>query len=122
VSIGVGDEPVESTESNILKLKPADTFAPSAPAAITLAAAPGTLSIFWAINPEKDIAGYTLYRSEDETVPLSRWTKLTPELWPRNTYQDNRVETEKKYFYYLTATDNFGNTSQPSEIVSETVP
>jgi fibronectin type 3 domain-containing protein len=122
VSAGVAAEPVESTESNILKFKPVDTFAPSAPASITLAAAPRTISIFWAVNPEKDIAGYTIYRSEDDKLALDKWKKLTLEMTTRNTYQDTTVESGKRYFYYITATDKFGNVSPPSDVVSEVAP
>jgi hypothetical protein len=122
VSAGVAAEPVESTESNILKFKPVDIFAPSPPASITLAAAPRTISIFWAVNPEKDIAGYTIYRSEDDKLALDKWTKLTTEMTTRNTYQDTTVESGKRYFYYITATDKFGNVSQPSDVVSEIAP
>lgn len=122
VSSGVQTEPVESSESNVVKFKAVDTFAPSAPAAITVAASPGTISIFWAVNPEKDIAGYKLYRSIDRSLPLEQWTLLTPDLLTSNTYQDTRVEPGKTYFYSLTATDKFGNVSPHSEIVSETVP
>ncbi len=122
VSAGVAAEPVESTESNILKFKAIDTFAPSAPASITLAAAPRTISIFWAVNPEKDIAGYTIYRSEDDKLALDKWTKLTREMTTRNTYQDSMVESGKRYFYYITATDKFGNVSPPSDVVSEVAP
>jgi fibronectin type 3 domain-containing protein len=122
VSSGVQTEPVESAESNILKFKAVDTFAPSAPAAITVAASPGTISIFWAVNPEKDVVGYKLYRSTDKDQLLANWTSLTPALLTTNTYQDTRVESGKTYYYYLTATDKFGNVSELSEIVSETVP
>ncbi|HEV7701587.1 MAG TPA: hypothetical protein VGO43_15255 [Pyrinomonadaceae bacterium] len=122
VSLGVGSEPVESAESNIAKFRGVDTFAPSAPAAITVAAAPGTISIFWAVNPEKDVVGYKVYRSTDKDLPLDKWTPLTPEMLTTNTYQDSRVETGKQYFYYLTATDKAGNISTLSEIVSETAP
>lgn len=122
VSVGLEADPVESVESNILKLKPVDKFPPSAPSAITLAAAPGTISIFFAVNPEKDIASYKIYRSEDKDQPLDQWTLLTAEGATANTYQDSRVETGKRYFYYITATDKSGNTSPPSEVVSEVVP
>lgn len=122
VSVGLAAEPVESTESNIVKVRGADTFAPSAPSALTIAAAPGTISIFFAINPEKDIAGYRIYRSEARDAPLDKWTLLTPDLLTMSTFQDNRVESGKTYHYYLTATDTAGNVSPPSEIVSETVP
>lgn len=122
VSIGLETEPVESAESNIIKFRGVDTFAPSAPSAITVAAAPGTISIFFAINPEKDIAGYKIYRSEDKDAPLANWTLLTTGLLTTNTFQDTRVESGKTYYYYLTATDKTGNVSPPSEIVSETAP
>ena len=122
VSVGTQAEPVESAESNILKFKPIDTFAPSAPAAITVAAAPNVISIFFAVNPEKDVVGYNIYRSTDKDLPKDQWTLLTPELLKANTYQDTRLESGKTYYYYLTATDKFGNISEPSEVVSETAP
>lgn len=122
VSAGTQAEPVESSESNILEFRPVDTFPPSAPSAITVAAAPGNISIFFAVNPEKDIAGYKIYRSVEAALPKAQWQLLTPDLLKTNTFQDTRVEPGKKYFYYLTATDTFGNTSQPSETVSEVVP
>lgn len=122
VSVGLETEPVESAESNIIKFRGVDTFAPSSPSAITIAAAPGTISIFFAINPEKDIAGYKIYRSEDKDVPLGNWTLLTTGLLTTNTFQDSRVESGKTYYYYLTATDKTGNVSPPSEVVSEAAP
>lgn len=122
VSVGSGGEPVESGESNIVQLVPKDTFAPSPPAAITIAATPTTISIFFASNPEKDVTGYRLYRSEDENLEKSQWQLLTPEPLTLTTYQDTKVESGKTYFYYLTAIDRFGNVSEPSEVVSEAVP
>ncbi|MCZ2389576.1 MAG: hypothetical protein LC113_00690 [Acidobacteria bacterium] len=120
VSLGTGSEPVESTESNILEIKPVDTFAPSAPTAITLAVGQDLISIFFATNPEKDIKGYRIYRSLDRSLELPKWQLLTPELLERNSFQDKAVEPGKRYFYYITATDTAGNVSPPSEIVSET--
>lgn len=122
LSVGVQAEPVESVESNIVKFKAIDTFAPGAPSAITVAAAPGTISIFFAVNPEKDVVGYKIYRSTDPNLPKAQWTSLTPELLKTNTFQDTKVVSGKTYYYYLTATDRFGNVSGQSEIVSETVP
>jgi fibronectin type 3 domain-containing protein len=122
VSVGTQSEPVESSESNILRFKASDTFPPSAPSAITLASAPGTISIFFAVNPEKDVIGYKIYRSTDPNLPKSEWLRLTPELLQTNTFEDSRVEPGKTYYYYLTATDQRGNISEESQIVSETVP
>lgn len=122
VSLGAEAEPVESTDSNIIKITPKDIFAPTAPTSITIAAAPNNLSIFFATNPEKDITGYRIYRSTDQNLPLSDWTLLTPEILTVNTFQDRRVEPGKTYFYYLKAIDKVGNISEPSEIVSEIAP
>lgn len=122
VSLGSGGEPVESAESNIVEVDPKDTFAPTAPEAITIAAAPGSISIFFAVNPEKDIAGYKIYRSTDPDLDKTKWELLTPELIKTNTYQDKAVETGTKYYYYITATDTTGNVSELSEVVSETAP
>ncbi len=122
VSLGSDGEKVESLDSITIDVSPKDTFAPSAPEAITIAAAPGNLSIFFAANPEKDIAGYKIYRSIDQNLPLTEWILLTPETLRTNTFQDKQVERGKTYFYYLTAIDNAGNISKPSEIISETAP
>lgn len=122
VSLGTGGAQVESLNSNSIAISARDTFAPSAPVSITIAAAPGRLSIFFPANPEPDVAGYTIYRSTDPDLPKDPWTKLTPSLLTRTTFQDENVESGKRYYYYLTATDRAGNVSPASEVVSETVP
>lgn len=122
VSLGADGEPIESTDSNIIKIVPKDTFPPNPPSAVTIAASPNTISIFFATNTETDIAGYKIYRSMDSAQPKSTWALLTPQLLLTNTFQDTNVESGKTYFYYLTAVDKFGNISELSEVVSETVP
>jgi len=122
VSLGSNAQPIESSESNTVSLTPKDTFAPSPPAAITIAAAPGTISIFFATNPEKDIAGYKVYRSEEENLAKPDWKLLTPQLLQTNVFHDTNVESGHKYFYYLVAVDKAGNISEISEVVSEIAP
>ncbi|MFL6467029.1 MAG: fibronectin type III domain-containing protein [Pyrinomonadaceae bacterium] len=122
VSGGTGGEPVESLESPIVNVKPVDTFPPRAPTSITIAATPTTISLFFPPNPETDVVGYRIYRSTDPNRTKSDWEQLTKDLQPTNTYIDNRVESGKTYYYYVTATDKFGNVSVPSEVVNETVP
>lgn len=122
VSLGLNSEPVESLESNIVSVLPKDTFPPSSPTAITIAAAPNNLSIFFASNPEKDIEGYKIYRSTNREIPLTEWESITPQILTTNIFQDTKVESGKTYYYYLVAIDKTGNKSQPSEIVFETVP
>lgn len=122
VSLGANGEPLESADSATLSILPKDTFAPNAPSAVTIAASPNTISIFFATNTENDIAGYRVYRSLDANQPKTDWTLLTPQLLSTNTFQDANVESGKTYYYYLTAVDKFGNVSSSSEVVSETVP
>lgn len=122
VSLGTEAAPVESSESNIVRIRPVDTFPPAPPAAITIAATPTSISIFFPSNLETDVEGYSIYRSTDENLPKDQWTKLTTELLKANTFQDDTVESGKTYYYYVTATDKYKNVSDPSEVVSETVP
>jgi hypothetical protein len=122
VSLGTEGGQVESLNSNAISVSPRDTYAPSAPASITVAAAPGRLSVFFPANPEADIAGYNIYRSTDPDLAKDQWNKLNPGLLTRTTFLDEKVESGKRYYYYLTAVDQAGNVSQPSEVVSETVP
>lgn len=122
ISLGGSGEPIESVNSNSARVEPRDTFAPSAPSAVTIAAAPGNLSIFFAVNPEKDVAGYQIYRSTERNKPLSEWILLTENLLTTNTFQDKTVVSGEMYFYYLTALDKNGNVSDNSLVVSETAP
>lgn len=122
VSIGSNGEPVESVPSQELEVTAKDTFPPGSPESITIAASPTSISIFFAANSEKDIAGYKIYRSTDQSLPLDQWELLTTEPIKTNTFQDQKVESGKRYFYYIMAIDNYGNTSQPSQVSSEVIP
>jgi predicted phage tail protein len=122
VSLGTEGAQVESLNSDVVSVSPRDIFPPSAPASITVAAAPGRLSIFFPANPEGDIAGYNIYRSTDPDLPPDRWTKLNATLLTKTTFQDDKVESGRRYYYYLVAVDTAGNHSPRSEVVSETVP
>jgi hypothetical protein len=124
VSLGSGGEPVESLNSNAVSFKPLDKFPPAAPTGLTTAAAPSPLriSVFFAANQERDIAGYNLYRSEDPSLSKDQWMKLNRSLLERTTYQDEAVKSGQRYFYYVNAVDKAGNVSNPSEVQSEVVP
>jgi hypothetical protein len=123
VSLGTNGAQVESLNSNTIAVTPEDVFAPTAPGPVTVAAAPGRLSLFFPANPERDVAGYNIYRSTDPNAPKpGGWTRLNAELLTRTTYQDETVEAGKRYYYYVTAVDTSRNESAASEVVSETVP
>lgn len=125
VSLGTGGAQVESLNSNAISVSPRDTFPPAAPERPSVAApepSSARLAIFFAANKEPDIAGYNLYRSTDPDLPKQNWTKLNQALLTRTTYQDDRVEPGKTYYYYVTAVDKTGNVSPPSEVGSEKAP
>lgn len=124
VSLGTGGAQVESLNSNPVLVAARDTFAPAPPERPSVAPDPsfGRLAIFFAANKESDIAGYNIYRSTDPNLPKQNWTKLNQSLLTRTTYRDDRVESGKTYYYYLTAVDKTGNVSAPSEVGSDTVP
>ncbi|MET0626417.1 MAG: hypothetical protein ABW250_26020 [Pyrinomonadaceae bacterium] len=124
VSLGTGGEPVESLNSNAVTVRPGDTFPPAPPSGLNVAASltPLRISIFFAANTERDVAGYNLYRSTDPDLPKDAWTKLNREPLQRTTFQDEAVRSGQKYFYYVVAIDAAGNVSGPSDVQSETAP
>ena len=121
VSLGTEGKPVESLDSNSLALSQPDTYKPAAPEGLGIGPAPGRLSLFWVANSEPDLAGYIVFRSSDPSLPKD-WTRLTPTLYAKTTFTDDKVETGKTYYYYVRAVDTAGNQSEPSQVVSETVP
>lgn len=113
---------VESSDSEIVAITPVDVFPPAPPEAVTIATSLTEISIFFASNLENDIEGYIIYRSENRDEPLDRWIQLNEKLLTTNTFRDEKVDSGKSYHYYVIAIDKRGNRSEPSEVVSETVP
>jgi hypothetical protein len=111
---------IESADSELVTLTPVDNFAPSAPAPVSIASANGTISLFWPTSPERDVAGYNIYRSDSAAAPGKEWIKLTARPVTTVTYRDERVVIDKNYFYKVTAVDRFNNESEPSPVVNET--
>ncbi|MDT4967666.1 MAG: hypothetical protein QOJ64_2403 [Acidobacteriota bacterium] len=122
VSLGTSGNQVESLNSNAIEVAPVDTFAPSAPGKPSIAPALGRLALFFPANAESDVAGYYIFRTTDPDLPQKTWTRLTPTLLTKTTFQDETVESGKKYYYYIVAVDNAGNVSEPSPVESETAP
>ena len=89
---------------------------------MTIAAAPLRLALFFVPNLEKDLAGYSVFRATNPALPKTQWTKLTKELLTATTFEDKNIESGQKYYYYVTAVDQNGNMSAPSEVVAEVAP
>jgi hypothetical protein len=116
---------IESDDSNFLAITPKDTFPPAAPSGligIFVPAAGGTaahVDLSWAVSSEPDLAGYRIYRSEQDGVlgtPLDSILLLTP------AFRDMNVVSGHRYYYAVAAVDRSGNESAPSAAVSVSVP
>lgn len=123
--IQVEDKELESSDSEAVTVTPRDTFPPAAPQALVAAllpgATPGTFvaELSWSINVETDLAGYRVYRSEQET---RRGQLLTADLLLTPTDRDTSVEPGHRYWYTVTAVDRTGNESAASAAVAMDVP
>jgi hypothetical protein len=125
VTTAAGNQ-LESSDSDPLILKPADTFPPSTPQSVVAAAVenPETtppsleVDVSWSINSEQDLAGYRVYRSEreGEKGPL-----VTQDLLLSPAYRDTSVSSGHKYWYSVTAVDLSGNESAPAPQVAADV-
>jgi hypothetical protein len=109
---------LESADSNLIVVTPRDTFPPAAPQGLVVVVVPAQgenpayLDISWAISPETDIAGYNVYRTEQEGVP---GTRLNSELLLTPAFRDMNAEPSHHYIYTATAVDRAGNESHASE-------
>ena len=115
--ISVENNSLESSDSIAAIVTPRDIFPPAAPqdlvAAVLTGASPGSLEVdlSWSINLETDLAGYRVYRSEEQGT---RGKLLTSDLLPTPAYRDTSVEPGHRYWYSVTAVDRAGNESSPS--------
>jgi hypothetical protein len=112
---------IESDNSNSAAVTALDTFPPAAPqglvAAVLPGATPGSLlvDLSWSINLETDLAGYRVYRSEQEGT---RGQLVTGDLLPTPAVRDTSVEPGHRYWYSVTAVDRTGNESKPCSPVA----
>lgn len=120
----VVDSPVgilESSDSPQAVVTPKDVFPPAAPQGVVAAIQPGSAasSVFvelsWSINVESDLAGYRVYRSDRENA---KGNLLTSNLLPSPAYRDTSVQSGQHYWYTITAVDQSGNESAPSQPVA----
>ncbi len=116
---------VESANSNEVEVTPKDIFPPAAPQGLVVvfvpavAGVPAHVELSWAINSETDIAGYNVYRSEQDGTPGVR---LNPELLLSPAFRDMNAVLGRRYLYTITAVDRSGNESPVSAAAPGGVP
>ena len=119
--IQVENNSLESSDSQPVTVTPHDTFPPAAPQGLVGALLPGStpgtvvVDLSWSISLETDLAGYRVYRSEQESA---RGQLLNPDLLPTPAVRDTSVQPGHRYWYTVTAVDRAGNESAPSAPVT----
>jgi fibronectin type 3 domain-containing protein len=112
---------LESDASPPVTVTPRDTFPPAAPQGLVAALLPGAtpstliVDLSWSISLETDLAGYRVYRSEQEGT---KGHVLNPDLLPTPAVRDTSVQPGHRYWYAVTAVDHAGNESAPSAPVA----
>lgn len=117
----VDGKPLESSDSDPAILTARDIFPPSAPTDVVTAVLQGetagsaVVELSWSINLETDLAGYRVYRSEQEGT---KGAVITADLLLAPAYRDTSVVPGRRYWYTVTAVDRAGNESEPSAVVA----
>ena len=108
--VRTGESVAVTPHSAALAVIAADRFPPKAPQNVRAIAVPGAVELSWSPGTEADLAGYTVYRSAG-----GAFQKLHSELLTLPLFRDATITPAARYRYQVTATDNSGNESPPSE-------
>ncbi len=108
----------ESGDSEPFKVRPEDVFPPAPPAGLAAVAGPDLVSLSWEPSPDKDVAGYRVWR---RALGSTEFQDLTPEPLKGTTYQDSTAERGVRYEYAVTAEDIKGNRSAFSATAAEEI-
>jgi hypothetical protein len=117
-------KPLESADSNMAAVTLHDIYPPSVPTQVIVTpvpAEPGTpphMDLSWNINPETDLAGYNIYRSDQAGAHGAR---VNTDVLPTPAFSDSSAQPGHTYYYSVTAVDRTGNESVPSAAVRGTL-
>ncbi len=87
---------------------------PVAPASVTAQPGDGTVVVAWRANPEKDVAGYNVYR---RLPPATAWTLRSSAPVPASTspsFQESGLTNRIGHCYQVRAVDSQGREGDPS--------
>jgi fibronectin type 3 domain-containing protein len=112
----------EGDDSPAQKVFTKDVYPPAVPTGLqAVFSGPGQppfIDLLWAPDSDADLAGYNVYRWEDDGNP----TRINSELAKTPAFRDSNVAAGKIYKYSVAAVDERGNESAHSEEASESVP
>ena len=101
-----------------------DTEPPATPRGVRSITGDGQVTIEWFPNGESDLAGYKIWRDEDNNEEFDLLAEVSPDTSPavdRVGFVDEDVSNGITYSYAVSAVDHDGNESELSpEVVSDT--
>jgi hypothetical protein len=116
------DQQVEGEDTVSVRVFAHDVFPPATPSGLqAVFSGPGQkpfIDLVWAPNTEPDLAGYNVYRHEQDGPAV----KVNSELVKSPAFRDSEILGGHRYFYEVSAIDVRGNESQRSGEASEAVP
>ncbi len=116
---GATAEPfLESEDSDAVEVRPQDVFPPAVPVGLSAVAGPDFVTLIWDAAPDKDLAGYNVWK---KAAGAANYVRLTAAPVPELTYTDRTVEKNGTYEYAITSVDRTGNESPKSAAVSVVV-
>jgi hypothetical protein len=104
-----------------------DVFPPATPSGVqavfsgAVAGQPPAIDLTWTPDLDRDLAGYFVFRRLQQE-PASAAVKLNTQPVKAPAYHDTAIAAGNTYVYSVSAVDERGNESQPSEEASEQVP
>ncbi len=114
---GAGPPFRESDSSSVVTVVAADRFPPAPPTGLVAAQEGAAVRVFWNPSPERDVAGYNVYRR----LPDGGWARLAGPV-RETTYLDRDPPAGSLIAYRVTAVDaasppNESEPSAPTEVV-----
>jgi fibronectin type 3 domain-containing protein len=117
-AIASTDPLIESAPSNEVCVERRDTTAPATPAGLALLPRSGGLEVLWSPSSEPDLAGYRVYR-ETSGQPRRRLAEAGTD---KTSFVDETAAKGVTYRYTVTAFDQSGNESEPTDPVEGSLP
>ena len=113
---------VEGDDSSPVTVTTKDVFPPSVPsglqAVFSQVSQNSFIDLTWIPGSDSDLAGYNVYRREENSQPV----KINADLVKTPSFRDNTVQPGTRYFYSVSAVDLRNNESAKSSEATETVP
>ena len=105
---------VEGKTTDWVEGTPKDAAAPTAPKDLLAASSVDGVNLRFSPSPEKDIAGYFVFRA---TNPEGPWMQIGGGPIVENVMTDDTAPRGSTYYYKVQAVDEAGNRSAMSEII-----